>query len=76
MTGRGDRVSGRYKETSTVMKLAIASLLLSLGMVLLAAAQSDSGGPSKVTGKGVTTTDGLQYWDLKEGTGAVAKKGD
>ena len=32
--------------------------------------------PSKVTGDGVKTESGLQYWDITEGTGKVAKEGD
>ncbi|MGA9980834.1 MAG: FKBP-type peptidyl-prolyl cis-trans isomerase [Candidatus Sulfotelmatobacter sp.] len=32
--------------------------------------------PSKVTGDGVKTADGLQYWDIRVGTGEVAKDGD
>jgi FKBP-type peptidyl-prolyl cis-trans isomerase len=32
-------------------------------------------GPTKVTGDGTKTDSGLQYWDIKEGTGAVAQKG-
>jgi FKBP-type peptidyl-prolyl cis-trans isomerase len=32
--------------------------------------------PTKVTGDGVKTDDGLQYWDIKVGTGEVAKDGD
>ncbi|HVU52760.1 MAG TPA: FKBP-type peptidyl-prolyl cis-trans isomerase [Polyangia bacterium] len=32
-------------------------------------------GPSKTTGKGTKTASGLQYWDLKKGTGPVAKAG-
>jgi FKBP-type peptidyl-prolyl cis-trans isomerase len=31
--------------------------------------------PSKVTGDGVKTASGLQYWDIKVGTGEVAKEG-
>ncbi|HUO26107.1 MAG TPA: FKBP-type peptidyl-prolyl cis-trans isomerase [Candidatus Aquilonibacter sp.] len=31
--------------------------------------------PTKVTGNGVKTADGLQYWDIKVGTGQVAKEG-
>ena len=30
-------------------------------------------GPTKVTGDGVKTASGLQYWDITVGTGAVAK---
>jgi FKBP-type peptidyl-prolyl cis-trans isomerase len=32
--------------------------------------------PTKVTGDGVKTESGLQYWDIVVGTGAVAKEGD
>ena len=32
-------------------------------------------GPTKVTGEGTKTASGLQYWDIKEGTGATAEKG-
>src|SRR2546430_2885616 len=32
--------------------------------------------PTKVTGDGVKTESGLQYWDFKVGSGEVAKEGD
>jgi len=32
--------------------------------------------PTKVTGDGVKTESGLQYWDIKVGLGPVAKAGD
>jgi FKBP-type peptidyl-prolyl cis-trans isomerase len=32
--------------------------------------------PTKVTGDGVKTDSGLQYWDIVVGTGKVAKEGD
>lgn len=32
--------------------------------------------PTKVTGDGIRTESGLQYWDIVAGTGAVAKEGD
>src|SRR4029077_3280645 len=31
--------------------------------------------PTKVTGDGTKTADGLQYWDIKVGTGATAAAG-
>jgi peptidylprolyl isomerase len=34
-----------------------------------------AGGPTKVTGESVTTPSGLQYWDIKVGTGEEAKSG-
>jgi FKBP-type peptidyl-prolyl cis-trans isomerase len=33
------------------------------------------GGPTQVTGEGTKTKSGLQYWDIKMGTGAEAQKG-
>lgn len=33
-------------------------------------------GPSKVTGEGTKTASGLQYWDVKTGTGKEAQNGD
>ncbi len=32
-------------------------------------------GPTKVTGEPTKTPDGLEYWDIKVGTGAVAETG-
>jgi FKBP-type peptidyl-prolyl cis-trans isomerase FkpA len=32
--------------------------------------------PTKVTGDGIKTDSGLQYWDIKVGTGVAAKDGD
>lgn len=34
-----------------------------------------AGGPTHVTGPGTTTASGLQYWDIKTGTGPVAQPG-
>lgn len=39
-------------------------------------ATSSTAAPTKVTGDGVKTASGLQYWDIKAGTGLVAKAGD
>jgi FKBP-type peptidyl-prolyl cis-trans isomerase len=39
-------------------------------------AAADSSGPAKTNGKPVTTASGLQYWDLKVGTGPDAASGD
>jgi len=40
------------------------------------AARPNTNAPTKVTGDGVKTASGLQYWDIKVGTGQEAKKGD
>ena len=39
------------------------------------AANTTAGGPTKVTGPGTKTASGLEYWDIKAGTGATANKG-
>jgi len=61
----------------------ITCLLILLGLVITAvavfaqtAAKPNTAAPTKVTGDGVKTDSGLQYWDIKVGTGAEAKKGD
>jgi FKBP-type peptidyl-prolyl cis-trans isomerase len=38
-------------------------------------AAHSTGGPTKVTGAPTKTADGLEYWDIKVGTGAVAQAG-
>lgn len=52
-------------------KLTFTVFVLSSIILLLA----QTGGPTKVTGKPTTTADGLQYWDIKLGTGATAVSG-
>ncbi len=37
--------------------------------------QPVASGPTKVTGDGTKTPSGLQYWDIKVGTGAEARSG-
>ena len=55
------------------------SLVRLLGLMLLLAgmvwAESQAGGAPPVSGKPVTTPDGLKYWDTKVGTGATAAAG-
>jgi FKBP-type peptidyl-prolyl cis-trans isomerase len=39
------------------------------------AAHSGANGPTKVSGEATKAADGLEYWDIKVGTGAVAAAG-
>ncbi len=61
------------------MKLALTVTALTLLAAGFAFAQSNEKGstaaPTKVAGKPVTTPDGLQYWDIKVGSGPVAQAG-
>lgn len=54
------------------MKIHAALLALSLLMAGMAFAQ---GGPTKVTGKPKSTPSGVEYWDIKQGTGKTAEEG-
>jgi len=51
----------------------VVCILFSLGLMMFA--ETQSGGPPPVTGKPVTTADGLKYWDVKVGTGTTATAG-
>ena len=56
------------------MKTLIAIVVITLlALVVIAAAQQP--GPTKVTGEPTKTASGLEYWDIKVGTGAVAHTG-
>lgn len=64
---------------SLVRRAALLTMLVafvSAAAVFCTAAQAAApAAPAKTTGKGTKTASGLQYWDLKKGTGAVAKAG-
>ncbi len=44
-------------------------------LALLAVIATGCGGPSRVSGPGTKTADGLQYWDLTVGSGETAVPG-
>jgi len=46
-----------------------------LAVASLAAGQTDNSSPTKVEGKPKSTASGVQYWDLKAGTGVTATNG-
>ena len=51
----------------------VATMLTMLGA--LAFAQGSNDKPTKVEGKPVKTASGLEYWDIKQGTGGTAVSG-
>ena len=55
--------------------LFIVLLTLTVVAAFAQAGKPDTSAPSKVTGDGTKTADGLQYWDIKVGTGATAAAG-
>jgi FKBP-type peptidyl-prolyl cis-trans isomerase len=50
-------------------------IALFMAFVFLAGTAVFAQGPTKVEGKPKTMSGGLEYWDIKEGTGALAKSG-
>ncbi len=54
--------------------LAFAVFALVIGSSAQSAKQPTAG-PTKVTGAPTKTASGLEYWDIKAGTGAVAQSG-
>ena len=62
------------------MKALILAITLALASLVVAQAASapkaaSASGPTKVTGEPTKTASGLEYWDIKVGTGAVAQAG-
>ena len=55
------------------MKRTFFSIILVLAILMTSCSKS---GPTPVNGPGVTTASGLQYWDLKTGSGATAAPGN
>jgi len=56
--------------------LALASLVAAqTAPAQKAAAKPATAGPTKITGEPTKTASGLEYWDIKVGTGAVAQSG-
>ena len=60
---------------------AVLVLLLTLSIAMLAQTKKPASpdkkadGPTPVTGKPTTTASGLEYWDIKKGSGKLAEKG-
>jgi FKBP-type peptidyl-prolyl cis-trans isomerase len=54
-----------------ILAVAVAILITTH----FAPAQKGDSGPTKVTGDPIKTASGLEYWDIKVGTGAVAEAG-
>lgn len=69
------------------MKTFLIAVIIATVLTTIAAAQTaahrpataarpNTNAPTKVTGAGMKTDSGLQYWDIRVGLGQVAKAGD
>jgi len=63
------------KSLIAVILIVLAALVVYAQTSRKAARKPDTSAPTKVTGDGTTTADGLKYWDIKSGTGATATAG-
>jgi len=61
--------------TVIVVVIVMLALALFAGRAVAQAAKPAATGPTKVTGDPIKTASGLEYWDIKVGTGAVAQSG-
>ena len=55
--------------------VVMLGITLLVAVMLAFAQKSSTAGPTKVTGAATKTASGLEYWDIKVGTGAVAQAG-
>jgi FKBP-type peptidyl-prolyl cis-trans isomerase len=55
------------------LSLLLAILTLTAGALFAQDGKTDTSAPTKVTGPGTKLAGGLEYWDIKVGTGAEAK---
>ena len=56
--------------------LAVLVVTRTVGAQTAAKKAAAGAGPTKVTGEGTKTSSGLQYWDIKVGTGRTADRGN
>jgi FKBP-type peptidyl-prolyl cis-trans isomerase len=59
----------------TVFLIVIVAFLATAVFAQGGASKPNTSAPTKVTGASTKTPDGLEYWDIKVGTGAVAAAG-
>ena len=69
-----------------MMKMIVIAIILAVCVAVFAQTQAKkkagtathhatTTGPTKVTGEGTKTPEGLTYWNIKQGTGATAEAG-
>jgi FKBP-type peptidyl-prolyl cis-trans isomerase len=64
------------KRSAAILAFSLAALFLHAQTTPRKTVTPITNAPTKVTGDGVKTDSGLQYWDIKVGTGNEAKSGD
>jgi FKBP-type peptidyl-prolyl cis-trans isomerase len=62
-------------QKTTVVLLLILSIAMLAQTKKPASSDKKADGPTAVSGKPITTSSGLEYWDIKKGSGKLAEKG-
>ena len=58
-----------------IVAVAATAVLGQIGTAEKASPHTNTSAPTKVTGAPTKTPSGLEYWDIKVGTGPIAQKG-
>jgi FKBP-type peptidyl-prolyl cis-trans isomerase len=69
-----ERIMARYFIVIAII-LALTAAFVAAQSAAKKSAPPNTNAPTKVTGDGVKTPSGLVYWDIRIGTGEVAKEG-
>jgi FKBP-type peptidyl-prolyl cis-trans isomerase len=75
---RSERIalkSNEAEETMNAQRLILWVVACGAITMTAAMAQSNNSSPTTVEGEGTKTASGLEYWDIKVGTGDTAAKG-
>ena len=62
-------------KTAVLIAFLLACSIVTLGQATKKPPSPPAAGPTHITGPGIKTPSGLQYWDIKVGTGAEARSG-
>jgi FKBP-type peptidyl-prolyl cis-trans isomerase len=67
-----------FHQGEKMKRIATLGFILLVATIALGQAvkKAPAAGPTKVTGDGTKTSSGLQYWDIKVGTGRTADRGN
>jgi FKBP-type peptidyl-prolyl cis-trans isomerase FkpA len=72
----GSFATGDQRRNTLIRQSAFLVLLLAFAACFVfAQSKPDNSSPTKVTGKPKMMLGGLEYWDIKDGTGPAAKNG-
>ena len=63
------------QKATVIVVLALSIALFAQNKKAPKSADKTPEGPTKVSGKPVTTPSGLEYWEIKKGSGTLAQKG-